>query len=168
LVPTERLIVVRTQDLAPDDAAANMAVTAVIRPDEAPDNLQRVIDFLRLPATTQRVLAQPREEGKPRVAVLSNGHRIVALYPTPDAVDPTIRAIVGADTILIMTFADAGPDGRFSFENVLHLEGSIRDGWRSASLTVEQWAPGGPFEAGTKYRLVDLTPLADVLARQLG
>jgi len=168
LVPAERLNVVGTQDLAPDDAAANMAVSAVIRPDEAPDDVQRVLDFLRLPSTTQQVLARPHPEGKPKVAVLSNGQRIVAFYPSPAAIDPTLRAIVGTGTILIMTFADAGPDGRFRFENVLNLEGSVRDGWKAATLTVEKGAPGGSFVTGMKYRLSDLSPLSEVLARELG
>ena len=168
LIPPDRLNVVRTTDLIPDDAAANAAVSAVIRPDESPDDVQRVIDFLRLPATTQRVLERPRPGGQAKVAVLSNGHRIVAIYPTPDVVDPTLRAIVASNTILIMTFADAGPEGRFRFENVLNLEGTVRDGWRSATLTVEKWGPGGPFEAGAKHRLADLPTVAEVLTRALG
>lgn len=168
LFPAERLNVVGARDLAPDDAAANMAVSAVIRPDEAPDDVQRVLDFLRLPATTQEMLSRPRPAGKTKVAVLSNGQRIVAFYPSPAAIDPTIRAIVGTGTTLIMTFADAGPDGRFSFENVLHLEGSVRDGWRPATLTVEKGAPGGSFVTGTQHRLAELSPLSEVLARELG
>jgi hypothetical protein len=168
LFPAERLNVVRSQDLAPDEAAANMAVSAVIRPDEAPDDVQRLLEFLRLPANTQEVLARPRSAGKPRVAVLSNGQRIVAFYPSPATIDPTIRAIVGTGTILIMTFADAGPDARFRFENVLNLEGSVRDGWRTATLAVEKGAPGGSFVTGTKHRLAELSPLSEVLARELG
>ncbi|HYA69978.1 MAG TPA: hypothetical protein VEH28_01235 [Thermoplasmata archaeon] len=167
-IPPNRLSVVETRELAPNDASANVAVSAVIRSDEIPDNVQRVLDFLRLPTITQRVLEQTPPEGRPRVVVLSNGHRITAFYPTPDVIDPTLRAIVGANTILIMTFGDAGPGGRFRFDNVLHLEGSVRDGWRSASLMVEKWVPGGPFEKGTTHQLADLSSIADVLARELG
>jgi hypothetical protein len=167
-IPTDRLYVVETQELAPDDATANMAVSAIIRSDEPPASIQRVIEFLRLPVATQRVLEQTPREGPPRVAVLSNGHRISALYPTPAVIDPTIRAIVGANTILIMTFGDAGPGGRFRFDDVLHVDGSIRDGWRRAMLSVEKWTPGGPFEVGTTLPLVDLSPISDVLGRELG
>jgi hypothetical protein len=168
LIPKERLTVVGPRELQPNDSAANVAVSAVIRSDEPPDNVQRVLDFLRLPATTQRTLEQPRPAGQPRVAVLSNGQRIVAFYPTPEVIDPTIRAIVGADIILIMTLADAGPSGRFRFANVLHIEGSVREGWRNAQVDVEQWIPEGPLKAGTKLRLADLSPVSEVLARELG
>ena len=167
LIPPDRLRVVRASDMAPNNAAANMPVSAVIRSDETPGNVERLLDFLRLPASTQRLLETPPPGAQPRVAVLSNGQRIVALYPTPQAIAPTIRAIVEAGTIMIMTFADAGPEGRFQFDNVLNVEGSVTRGWQEATLKVEKWSPSGPFRVGTALRLGDLAPLAAVIARGL-
>jgi|SRR5271157_1899107 len=168
LIPPERLLLVRATDMAPNDAMANVAVSAVIRSDESPGNVERLIDFLRLPASTQRLLETPPPADRPRVAVLSNGQRIVAFYPTPQTIAPTIRAIVGAGTVLIMTFADAGPEGRFQFDNVLKVEGSVRGGWQDATVKVDKWSPDGPFRVGMELRLGDLAPLANVIARGLG
>lgn len=168
VIPPERLTVRRPSELTLNDQSANVAVSAVIRSDEPPEDLRRLVDFLRLPTPTQQVLSGPRSSRRRSVVVLSNAHRLAALYPGAETVARTVRTILESDTVLVMTFADAPSDARFGFETILHVDGSLRDGWRRATLRVERAASDGPFRAGTQAPLGELPPFASVLARELG
>lgn len=168
VIPTEQLSTVRPPDLAPDDTTANVAVSAVIRSDEPPDEVRRLVEFLRLPAQTQSVLSRVAGGESPRVVVLSNGHRLVAIYPNIEVVRPTLRAIVASGVVLIMTFADAAPQGRFAFDTVIHVDSSARQDWRRATARVEKGASTGFLRAGAEYRLGEASPWREVLSKHLG
>jgi hypothetical protein len=168
VIPSGQLRVLRPQELALNTSHANLAVSGVVRSDEPPENVQRLLDFLRLPDPTQQTLARPRGDGGIRTAVLSNSHRLAALYPALNDVQSTVRAIVASDAILIMTFADAPPEGRVAFETVLLVDGSVRAGWRNATVRVEKGLAAGPFAAGRQFLLGEFSALANVLARSLG
>ena len=166
LIPSDRLRLVSPAELTPDDATANVAVSAVIRDDDIPEEVQRTVEFLRLPAKTQELLANARSEGPPPVVVLSNGHRLVAIYHDLTVVQPTVRAIVQSGVVLIMTFADAPPGGRVAFDVILHIEGSDPTAWRLAKLRVEQAPAGSMFTSGTESLLADIGPIASVLRHE--
>ena len=165
-IPPERLHLVAPRELTPDDATANVAVSAVIRDEETPEELRRVVEFLRLPHATQQLLAETESVGSPRVVVLSNGHRLLALYPEVGVVAPTVRAIVSARVVFIMTFADAPPGGRVAFDTVLHLEGHDPKIWRQSKLRVEKAPSTSEFRSGSEVRLADFEPVAAVLSRE--
>ena len=167
VIPPDRLSTVRPPELTPDDTTANVAVSAVIRDDETPDEVRRLVEFLRLPPQTQSVISRSAPGGPPRVVVLSNGHRLVAIYPTIEAVRPTVRAIVAAGVVLIMTFADAAPQGRFAFDVVLHIDAPVRQDWRRATMRVEKGPPTGVLRAGAEYRLGDMSLLRNILGQHL-
>jgi hypothetical protein len=167
LIPPDRMNVVHPKELALHRGGAKAVAESVIRADEPTDTVRRLADFLRLPLHTQRLLSAGPSQGQPMVLVLSNGHRLVAFYPT-DAVGPTVRAIVESGATLIMTFADAPPEGRLVFETVLHLEGNDTRGWRQASLTAEKGPADGPLRSGSAYRLGEFDPVTDILASGLG
>lgn len=118
--------------------------------------------LLRLPQSTRETVATLPSMGRPVPLVLSNAHRIVALYPAP-GIGPIVRAIVAAGAILIVTFADAPPDGRRAFETVLHLRGGEVSQWAVARLAVEQAPNDGSFRSGTELRLSEVPAIADVL-----
>jgi hypothetical protein len=165
LIPRDRLNVVRPSELERSDPT--VVEGSVVRADEPPETLRRLVDFLRLPVHTQRLLSGGPPGGQPMVLVLSNAQRIVALYPTTSDVAPTVRAIVETGTTLIMTFADAAPEGRLAFETVLHLEGTDARKWREAGLRAEKGPSPGPLGAGTRYRLGEFEPVATILSRHL-
>ena len=167
VIPPGQVRVLRPEQLAMSDARANVAVSAVVRADEPPENMQRLLDFLRLPEPTQEVLAGPRGKSALRVAVLSNSHRLAALYPGVTDVQSTVRTIVASDAILVMTFADAPPGARAAFEIVLFVDGSVRGGWRSATVRVEKGPSDGPFAAGRQFSLGEMPSLGTILARSL-
>jgi len=167
LIPENRMSIVWPGDLARNEPDANVAGSFLIRSDEPTVNIQRLVDFLRLPTHTQEILARPRPAGVTRVLILSNGHRVVALYPSPEAVALTVRAIVATDSILLMTFADAPPEGRLAFDTVVHVAGSESKRWREAKLRVEKGPPNGPLRQGLECRLEEFAPIAAVLAKEL-
>jgi hypothetical protein len=115
---------------------------------------------------TQRLLSAGPSGGPPMVLVLSNAHRLVALYPT-DSVAPVVRAIVETGAILFMTFADSPPEGRLAFDTVMHVEGNDPMSWNEATLRVEKGPASGPLRAGSEHRLGQLPPIASVLANRL-
>jgi hypothetical protein len=165
-IPSDRLKLANASDFSPDHAMANIAVSGVIRDDELPENVQILLDFLRLPQRTQAVLSATGPGTRPRTYVLSNAHRLGSLYPV-EIVGPLLRAIRETGTITIMTFADAPNDGRFAFDLVVHLTGHDAENWKQATLRVEKGLPDGPFQTGSEYRLCDLDFLSHVFARHL-
>jgi len=167
VIPPAQMVVRHPDELRPSDASANVAVSAVVRADEPPENLRRLLDFLRLPQPTQQALSYSRPGGRLPVVVLSNSHRLAAFYPA-DAVTSTVRTILESGAILVMTFADSPPRGRVAFDTLLNVHGSVEDGWRRAKVKVEAAPAEGPFRTGTEPSLGELLPFAEILSRALG
>jgi len=172
LVPPDRLSVAYPEELRRDERSkqlADAAIGGVIRADESPEAVRKVAGFLGLPHHTQEMLAGIPSGGPPPIVVLSNGHRLVALYP-PGSVEPTIRAIVDYGVVFILTFADEPGPTRLAFDTVLTVRGhdDLRS-WRDAVLRVEKAVPAGPFVPGFEARLGQIPLIATVLdAAQLG
>jgi hypothetical protein len=167
LIPPERLMEVRAHELAPSRATVNVAVSGVIRDDDAPESVKLLLDFLRLPEHSQATLSSIAARGSPKVIVLSNTHRLLAFYPS-EVAGPLVRAIRDIGITLIMTYADAPNEGRFVYDIVLRLLGREPENWRQARLLVEKGPPGGPVRSEGQYRLSELMPVAQVLADHLG
>ena len=167
VIPEDRLSLVNADQLTRNDAVANMAFAGVIRSDEPPENVRRLTDFLRLPSHTQELLAATRRRGRPPVLVLSNAHRMVALYPT-DTVAPVVHAIVDSGAILLVTWADAPPEGRLAFTHILHVDGGAPSSWRQATLKVEKGGARGLPGEGSASPLGQVGPVAEILTRHLG
>jgi hypothetical protein len=166
VIPSDRLQLAHASDLVPDHVTANIAVSGVIRDDELPENVQVLLDFLRLPRRTQEALSAAGPVPRLKTYVLSNAHRLGSLYPVR-IVGPLLRAIKETGTTTIMTFADAPNDGRFAFDLVIHLTGHGAENWRQATLRVEKGLPDRPLQTGSESRLGDLQLLADVIASHI-
>jgi len=166
LIPPDRFNSVDAEELKRDDFAGNLAVGGLVRSDEASDFARKFADFLRLPPHTRGLISKLPREGSPAVLVLSNAHRLVALYPT-ETVGPVIRSIVAAGASLLLTFADAPPDGRQAFDQVFHLEGNGPAMWRDAVLRIEKGSSSGPLRNGAVVPLKTLPEVASVLGRSL-
>jgi len=167
-VPADQLRVRPPWELQLDHSTANIALSAVVRSDEPPENVRRLIDYLRLPAPTQRVLSEPHGTSRLPVVVLSNSHRMAPFYRTLEDVSSTAQTIKASGVVMIMTFADAPPGGRVAFEAIVHVDGSMRAGWKQATLRVEKASPAADLPAGPVVRLGEFEPIASVLRRELG
>lgn len=163
-IPSDQVRVVHPSEFSPDHSTANIAVSGVIRGDELPENVEILLDFLRLPKRTQAALSSNGPDSRPRTYVLSNAHRLGSYYPIA-TVRPFLRAIQAAGATTIMTFADAPNDGRLAFDVVIHVTGHDVQNWRQATLNVEKGLSSGPLQTGTEHRLGDLEFLGDFLAR---
>lgn len=167
-VPSDRLHVVEPPSLTPNQRLADVARTrsdTLIDPAEPAAARQRLIDFLRLPTHTQELLsAAPPGAARPCV-VLSNSHRLIALYPS-NLVGPIIRAIVDSGMTIISTFGDAAPEGRWAFDTVLRVEGGVPSRWREATLTIEKVSGEKPAPHPERVPLSVVRPIALLLARE--
>jgi len=167
LIPTDRLNIAVPTAFVPDHAAASTPTSGVIRDDEPSDNIRLLKEFLRLPQGAQRLLSMPPAGDRPTVLVLSNAHRLVAVYPS-ETLAPVLTTLTGAGVTLIMTFADAGPESHRAFDVALEVEGNDPKEWRGAVIRVEQGPLEGPLRPGSRYPLGDFQPAAGLLARELG
>lgn len=161
-IPPDHLNVVEPLQLTRNDVPANAAISAVIREDESGPNRNQLVDFLRLPTHTQRLIADQRMTADPVLLVLSNGHRIAAQFPD-DTVGPLVRAIVGSGVSFLLVFADEVPAGRLGFENVWHIKGEGVPQWRSALLEIERSDFVAPFTAGSRIPLTEIACVASLL-----
>jgi len=166
-VPEARLRVRDPQDLAPDHAGANAAITAGIRPDESHPQLEQLSDFLRLPEPTRSLIASRRPGSPPYVVVISNGHLLLPLYSRP-AVRSTLQTLTAHGLAILDVFPAVPTENRFLFDNVWRLEPSPLDHWQRARLDVEKAAPFGPLTVGRDQKLEGLPHVGASLARALG
>ena len=165
LLPRDRFYAVLPGRLGRDDFSGNVALGGLVRSEALSEGVRRFADFLRLPPPTQALisrLARRSTEGGPAVLVLSNAHRVIALYPR-ETIGPTLCAVLDSGLSVLMTWADARFAGRFEFEHALHLEGSDLKGWRRAVLVVEKGASTGPLRQGSEVVLGEYPPVASVL-----
>jgi hypothetical protein len=168
VIPPERLRVVSPAELAPLESPKSRQTSRLQHADESPETIARLVQFLGLAPRPSEGHAHPSaNDGPPMLLILSNAHRIAALYPTAK-VGAVLQAIVASGGTLLLTFADAPPAGRMSFQYALQLEGGDLRDWRRAVLHVEKGSPSGPLRSGSRFPLFDLPPVLRTLSQHLG
>lgn len=165
LVPESQLSVVRPEELKRTHPPTHQ-VSSYFHPDEDPDAVRRLSEFLGLPQHTQRVISHVDRVGRVPVLGLSNAHRLAGLYDFGH-VHPTIRAILDSGVSLVMTWADAVPGESSAFDFVLGLEGAGPLDWADAELRCTLGISRGEVRAGRSQRLGEIPSIADEL-RQAG
>jgi len=166
-VPPEHLAIVHPYELAPDHAVANAAISVGIRPDEHSVQLERLVDFLRLPPRTQKFLSATAPTGPPLVLIVSNGNRLLPFFNTRESVRSANRALTDNGFAILDVFSQVPSDARFVFDHVWRLgEGTVRN-WRKSKLEIEQAGSSGSLSSDGKLTLEELGPVASVLARAL-
>lgn len=150
------------QDLRPDNARANAAITAGLRSDGEQTELEQLADFLRLPEHTRRLISSLPVGGPPFVLVVSHGQRLLPQYNI-EATRSAIQTLVARGLVLFNVFSAKAGDARFLFQNVWRLDADELRSWRTASLDVEQAGPSGPILAKGPVRLTDLPIVASAL-----
>jgi len=161
VIPEDHLGVIAPTVLQREpDRSATLAT--MIRPDEPPPSLQRVMEFLRLPKHTQELISSRPATKRPAQVALSNCHRLAAIFPA-GSVEPTVRAILASGVSLALTWADALPASAQHFDFVLGVEGSGPANWQQATLHCEIGNSSGLARAGQRFKLGELRPIAEVL-----
>lgn len=171
-VPADLLRVRDPQELAPDNVAANAAITAGGRVDEHNPQLAQLADFLRLPPSTQRSIASARSATMPLVLVLSNGHRLRSVY-NAELARATNRTLTAHGVTILDIFPHAlehsgtSEDVTTIFDVVWHLTSSSLGEWRKAILRVEKADVSDSISPGTEFRLVEIPLVASALTESL-
>jgi len=165
-IPKDRCTVSDPQELAPDHAGANAAITTGLRPDEHNPRLERLSEFLRLPTPTRATIAARGSEGPPLVLVVGNGHRLLPFYPA-STVGSTLQTLRSHGISVLNIFSEVPTENRFLFDNVWHLSGSTPSAWRNATLIVEKVDHSGPMPSPGEFQLKEIPLVMVSLTRTL-
>jgi hypothetical protein len=149
---------------APDNARANAALFELIREDEPPALLTRLSDFLRLPPSMQRILAEDPGRGKAAVLAVANADRTTDVLSEASLV-PILDAVAWAGYSLYVGFQGPPPPLRAHFGSVLWVDGADPRQWEDAAITLERGPSVAGLRAGEPARLLDLPFASTVLRR---
>lgn len=166
-IPEDRLWRVDQPDaLLPDDRSANLSLVGTIRSDEPPEILAQMIEFLRLPDRSQRILATRPPEDKPGVVAVANAQRAEGTFAASRV--PSILAVHrNAGFSVFVGYAESPGPGRDLFDFVFHLNGeneNVAD-WRKSQLVCERGITSGPLRDSRSVPIEEIPILADVLSR---
>ncbi len=152
------------RDLVPDHARANAAIFELVRSDEPPATLARLVDFLRLPDTMQRIVGEMSPAGGAHLLAVANADRIAGSFP--DAVlAPILDAFEWARCSLFVGFTGRDPPGVSRFTHVVRIEGGSPARWTDARITFEREALFDGLRTGGIASPADLPSVARVFRR---
>lgn len=164
-IPHERLWPIEHPDsLRPDDISANLALFGLIRSDEPPEALVQITEFLRLPETSQRIIAHRPNNGKPGVVAVANAHRVMASFPT-SRVPPILSVHKNAGFSVVVGYVELVGPGRMLFDFVFRLECENVLDWKKGQLVCEKGITSGPLQDFRPVPLRDLPILSDIFLR---
>ena len=166
-IPEERLWKVDRPDaLRPDDLAANLALFGLIRSDEPPKSLIHLTEFLRLPETSQRILATRPLDGKPGALAVTNAHRVMATFPT-NRVPPILAVHRSAGFSVFVGYSESAGPGRGLFDFVFRLDCEHIGDWKKGHLVCEKGITSGPLRDSRPVPLEAIPMLVDVVSRAM-
>jgi hypothetical protein len=163
----ERLWKVERPDaLRPNDLTANLPISSLIRSDEAPAALTHLSEFLRLPDTSQRILATRPNDGRPGALAVANAHRVMAAF-SPERVAPILAVHRNAGFSVFVGYSEAAGPGRNFFDFVFRLDCKHIAEWRKGHLVCEKGIDSGPLRDSRPVPLGAVPMLVDVLSRAM-
>jgi hypothetical protein len=166
-IPEDRLWPVdRPDGLRPDDLSANVALFSLIRSDEPPANLVRLTEFLRLPETSQRILATRPLDGRPGALAVTNAHRVMAIFPA-NRIPPILSVHRDAGFSVLVGYAETPGPGRNLFDFVFRLDCEHIGDWKKGHLVCEKGITSGPLRDARPVLLEAIPMIADVLSRAM-
>ena len=164
-VAADRLWAVESPgSLQPNDLGATSALFALIRSDEPPATVTQITEFLRLPETSQRILAVPPGDRRPGVVAVPNAHRVMASF-SASQVPGILRAHRNSGFSVYAGYAEAAGTGRSAFDFVFRLEGEGASAWRTTACVCEQGIRTGPLADGRPVPLGQIPLFARVVER---
>lgn len=154
----------RPEELRPNELTANLALFGLIRMDEPPSNIAQLTEFLRLPETSQRVLATRPRDGHPGVLAVTNAHRVMALYPA-DRVGSILAVHQNSGFSVLVGFAEVAGPGQQLFDYVFQLDCKSPAEWRTGHLVCTKGISSGPLRDARPVPIEDIPLLANVYSR---
>jgi len=166
-VPKGRVVAIdRRETLESGQAASPEAISTLIHPDEPEENFARVAEFLRLPDSSQQILARAPPDGRPGVVAVTNAHRLMNAY-SHARVAPILSAHLSAGYSIFVGYAETPGPGRMLFDYVFRIDAESARDWREGSLTCEKGDSVGALRVGHSARLSRLPFLEGVFERAI-
>ncbi|MCI4329956.1 MAG: hypothetical protein L3J80_03705 [Thermoplasmata archaeon] len=147
-----------------DPLSADPPVFSLIRSDEPAASVAVLREFVKLPETSQRILATPPPSNGPGVVAVPNAHRVMAKFPAAQ-IPSLIHAHHSAGFSVYVGYAKATGTGRTAFDFVFRLDGERPENWRSSRLSCEKGISAGPLRANRAVGLSELPIFASVFSR---
>lgn len=160
-IPEESVHVLPPLQLGPDDQGARQADAAaatMIRSDEPPESVQRLVEFLRMPSHAQELISSTGNPQAPSILVTANSQRLASIY-SEDRIAPLMRVMLEAGTCQVALWAEAPTQVISIFDILIQVEGSGPAEWRSATVECVKGIDRGPLAVGSVTRLGDLLPI---------
>lgn len=154
MIPPELLYrTVPPEEMAPDNATANLAMWSVVRKDEPTAVLHPLMDFLRLPALIQEIVGNAPRGGRPAVWVAANADRLIEFYPDDPASSQPILDVWRRERLTtIVTLLDHPRNDRFLYDYVFEVRSQGRSDWREAEVVCEKAPAGQDYPIGKPVR----------------
>ena len=151
-------------DLAPENAAANLALWTVIRSDEPTEVVAQFVDFLRLPTSVQKMFEQFGPADTSPTLVVTNSDRIAALYPEDvESTKGFVDVFARQGIKLVATIVGIERKDRFAYQHVYRLRSPPGSRWEEATWAVETPTPTGGSALGPTHRLGDAPGIRELL-----
>lgn len=164
-VPKNRVITIEHTEMQKAEAATPpSAISSLIAAEDADPEYARVTEYLRLPDSSQRILAEGPGDGRPGLVAVTNAQRLRAAY-TASRVPPILSLHLSAGYSLFVGFADTAAPERMLFDYVFRLDGESAHDWRDSSLTCEKGDASGVLRVGRSTRLPQIGFLEEILER---
>jgi len=166
-IPPDRLWLVDPPEvLRPDTASARLPIFDMIRSDEPSDTIRHILDFLRLPDQSQRIIGSQLPNGRPGVVAVTNAHRAEGTIP-PDDVPAILSVHRNAGFSVMVGYPDFAGPARDLFDFVFRIQGIDEQpaDWKKVQLVCEKGITAGPLRDLRPLRLEEIPILAEVLSR---
>lgn len=139
-IPRDRLFVVgEPSEVRPQNAVANLALSAFVREDEPPQVLAHLSDFLRLPPILQEIVSRPEHAETSHAVAISNTDRVRRDYPTTvEGVRHVIEPFLAAPILPFLSATSPPGEGRWAFDFVFEVRARDLAHWKEGCLIVEK------------------------------
>ncbi len=150
LISRGRLVLVRTAQVRPDDATANMAMWALAKGAGRDTHLA---DLLRLPEVVRTALLGTGESRRPRVLVAANLDHVQELYPSSIEGTRAIVEVFRRQAVSLVACLLGPDERRWAFDYVFRLEFPSPTKWRDGAIRCEKGISTGPLAEGSSVPL---------------
>lgn len=145
------------------------ALSGMIRPDEPPEVLDRLAEFLDLPELAQQILGDPSSNSRPGAVAVANAQDVRKNF-SPEQI-PSILSAHRKAGFSVLVGCDGTPprhDTFFDFVFRIKANGPTSRSWPEGTLVCERGVDSGPLSRRRPVRLGDIPFLAEILSRAQG
>lgn len=161
--PRMDMVTCRAEDLLSRGPMETSTMAKLVRLDGDPGELEKLQQFIALPAPVQAIAARLVPNVGPRVLAIANADHVAELYVrSPDALQEMIRALKESSVSVMLGRGDGRGPRRFLADYVFEVRAEDLRTWERGQLVCERAPDPGAMPAGRHYPLAKLPWAADV------